>query len=259
EIYMDELVGGKIFEAHGEEFPLLIKFIDSNDWLSIQVHPSDELAARRNIGSGKTEMWYVLQADKGAQLISGFSKKTDKDNFMKHLQEKTLDEILNTELVSSGDVFYMPAGRIHSLGPGILLAEIQQTSDITYRIHDFDRVDASGNARELHTELALDALDFTTYPQYRSSYKSLLNQTNTLVHCSYFASNLLRLNKPLTKNYNELDSFVVYLGTAGNANIHYSNGVVSIRAGECVLLPAVLDQITIIPDSEVQLLEIYVL
>ena len=170
EVYMGELVGDKVFDQFGNEFPLLIKFIDSNDWLSIQVHPDDFLARKRNIGFGKTEMWYMLDATDDAELIAGFNKKTDKDEYLQHLENKTLKEILNFEKVEKGDVFYIPAGRVHALGPGCLLAEIQQTSDTTYRIYDWDRIDAAGMFRELHTEEALDAIDFEFHESYKTEY-----------------------------------------------------------------------------------------
>ena len=160
EIYMGDLVGEEVYEKYGNEFPVLIKFIDANDFLSIQVHPDDNLAKKRHAGNGKTEMWYIVEASPEAELISGFSKKVDKETYLEHLQNKTLKEILNFERVKAGDVFYMPAGRVHAIGPGILLAEIQQTSDITYRIYDWDRLGVDGSLRELHTDLALDAIDF---------------------------------------------------------------------------------------------------
>ncbi|MFA4864265.1 MAG: type I phosphomannose isomerase catalytic subunit, partial [Bacteroidales bacterium] len=211
EIYMDDLIGGKVFETSGDVFPLLIKFIDAREWLSIQVHPGDDLARKRNQTNGKTEMWYVIDADKGAQLISGFNKKVSQKQYLDHLQNKTLPGILNYEKVKTGDVFFMPAGRIHSLGPGILLTEIQQTSDATYRIYDWDRLDANGKGRELHTQLALAAIDLNHYSEYKTGYKERLNETVNLVTCPYFTTNLLELAQPLRKNYEELDSFVIYI------------------------------------------------
>ncbi|MFO7614612.1 MAG: type I phosphomannose isomerase catalytic subunit, partial [Bacteroidales bacterium] len=164
EVYMDELVGEKVFDKHSRVFPLLIKFIDAREWLSVQVHPDDNLARKRGMPNGKTEMWYVLDADDNSQLISGFKQKINQKAFLDHLQQKNLPQILNLEKVEKGDVFFMPAGRIHALGPGILLAEIQQTSDATYRVYDWDRVDKQGNPRETHVEQALAAIDFNIYP-----------------------------------------------------------------------------------------------
>ena len=259
EIYMGDLVGEKIFLKFGNEFPILVKFIDANDWLSIQVHPDDELAARRNEGMGKTEMWYILQADDGAELISGFSKKVDKEEYLKHLENKTLKSILNFEEVKSGDVFYIPAGRVHALGPGILLAEIQQTSDTTYRIYDWDRIDAAGFTRELHTELAVDAIDYNVYKDYKTTYENKLNETVKLVDSPYFITNLIHLTKPLKKDYSELDSFVIYLCVEGGFELKYDEESIDISKGEALLIPAVFEEVRIYPDKESKILEVYMM
>jgi len=256
EIYMDDLVGEKVFEKHGEEFPLLIKIIDSNDWLSIQVHPADELAKKRHNCSGKTEMWYVLQADDNAELISGFNRKINKETYIKHLNDKTLPEIMNFEKVSAGDVFYMPAGRVHALGPGVLLAEIQQTSDITYRIYDWDRTDSEGKPRDLHTELALDAIDFNLYDG-RVHPITKHDQTSSLIRGTYFVTNLLQLTRQLLKDYSELDSFVVYLCVSGSATIDYPGGSLTMNGGECLLIPATSNRLTIKPQPLASILEIF--
>ncbi|MFC2100393.1 type I phosphomannose isomerase catalytic subunit [Bacteroidota bacterium] len=258
EIYMDDLVGGNVYERFGNEFPVLIKFIDSNDWLSIQVHPDDELAAIRDIGKGKTEMWYIMQADKKAELISGFNQYVDRDAYLEFLENKKIKEILNFEKVNKGDVFFMPAGRIHALGPGILLTEIQQTSDTTYRIYDWDRVDSEGKSRDLHTELALDAIDFNVYDDYRTKVNTKVNATIELINCDYFTTNLLELTKPIKKDYSELDSFVIYICHNGSAKLKYINGNISMKTGDAVLVPALLDDISIFPLSEASFLEVYI-
>jgi len=258
EVYMDDLIGGKVFDTTGETFPLLIKFIDSHDWLSIQVHPDDELAQKRGMPNGKTEMWYVLDADEQAQLIAGFNRKVSQKQFLDHLQKKTLPEILNYEKVHAGDVFFMPAGRIHSLGPGVLLAEIQQTSDATYRIYDWDRKDASGKERELHTEQALAAIDFNLYPAYRTDYLSRPNVTVELVNSSHFTTNLLELAQPLRKSYEELDSFVVYICLEGAMMIKCGEHKSGVRKGEVVLIPAIFDTVDIYPDRSVKFLEVFI-
>jgi mannose-6-phosphate isomerase len=257
EIYMDELVGEKVYEKFGEEFPLLIKLIDANDWLSIQVHPGDELAKKRHNGSGKTEMWYVLGADEKSELISGFNKKMSKELYLEHLKNKTLPEIMNFERVKAGDVFYMPSGRVHALGPGILLAEIQQTSDITYRMYDWDRVDANGQSRDLHTEEALDAIDFNIYDDYKINPVVKPNQTSSLVKSPYFVANQLHLNRPLPKDYSELDSFVIYLCVEGSAQIDATSGKINLKTGECLLLPATTKYVAILPQPETRILEIF--
>jgi len=256
EIYMDELVGEKTFAKHKEEFPILIKFIDANDWLSVQVHPDDILSAKRGLKGGKTEMWYVLGSDPGAELIAGFNRKINREFYLKNVRDKTLKNILNFEPVKSGDVFYIPAGRIHALGPGILLAEIQQTSDTTYRIYDWDRVDVQGKPREMHETLALDALDFETPASYRSNYKMEKNRSVNLVQCPYFQTNILDFNLPVLKDYSELDSFVVYICTEGSAEIVYAGGKERISKGEVVLIPAILDKIALAPLTDCRILEV---
>lgn len=258
EVYMGELVGDKVFDQFGNEFPLLIKFIDSNDWLSIQVHPDDYLAKKRNIGFGKTEMWYMLDATDDAELIAGFNKKTDKDEYLQHLENKTLKEILNFEKVEKGDVFYIPAGRVHALGPGCLLAEIQQTSDTTYRIYDWDRIDAAGMYRELHTEEALDAIDFKFHENYKTEYENKLNETNNLVESQYFTTRIINLDKPVLKNYAALDSFVIYIATEGDVNLKWEGGEIQLEKGETLLVPATINNIAIEPSVKSSLLEIYI-
>jgi mannose-6-phosphate isomerase len=259
EIYMGDLVGEKIFLRFGNEFPILVKFIDANDWLSIQVHPDDELAAKRNEGMGKTEMWYILQADEGAELISGFKKKVDKEEYLQHLENKTLKSILNFEKAKSGDVFYIPAGRVHALGPGLLLAEIQQTSDTTYRIYDWDRIDVSGFSRELHTELAVEAIDYNVYKDYKTEYEDRVNETVKLVESPYFTTNIIHLKQAIKKDYSELDSFVIHLCVEGEFNLKYEDEVVTVKKGEALLLPAIFEKVEIYPLGEAKILEVYIL
>lgn len=259
EVFMGDLVGDKIYQKFGAEFPILIKFIDANDWLSIQVHPDDELAEKRHNNLGKTEMWYILDAEEGAELISGFSKKVDTDGYQKHLNNKTLKNILNFEKVKKGDVFYIPSGRVHALGPGILLTEIQQTSDVTYRIYDWDRIDESGMTREIHTEQALDAIDFKVYDNYKTDYNPKTNKTVKLIESPYFNTNLVHLTKPLKKDYSELDSFVIYICAEGKYELRYEEGTVNIEKGEALLLPAIFEQVEIYPKAEAKILEVYMI
>ncbi|MCX6277870.1 MAG: mannose-6-phosphate isomerase [Bacteroidetes bacterium] len=258
EIYMDELVGEKVYEKHKNEFPVLVKFIDANDWLSIQVHPNDELAARRRIGNGKTEMWYILDADQGAELITGFNREMEKETYLKFVKENRLKEILNFEEVKCGDVYFIPAGRIHALGPGILLAEIQQTSDTTYRIYDWDRVDSSGNPRDLHTQLALDAIDFTTHDSYRTSYNPIVNRVTPVVNSRYFTTNILIFNKTTEKDYSDLDSFVIYICVEGDVVITTEQGNCQFAKGEIILLPAVTEMVSLTTSTESKILEVYI-
>jgi len=259
EIYMDELVGEMVFQKHGELFPVLIKFIDSNDWLSVQVHPNDELAVKRGLGGGKSELWYILEAEKGAEIITGFNKETDRESFLRHLDQKRLEEILNREIVSPGDAFYMPAGRIHALGPGILLAEIQQTSDTTYRIYDWDRVDGNGKARELHTELALDAIDFGLHESYRSRYRSESNKPAALAHTPHFNTDIITLSQPVNRDYGILDSFVVHLCVEGSYRLETEESTEQVGKGEAVLIPATTTEARMVPSPGATVLEIYIL
>ena len=259
EIYMGDLVGDGIYERFGIEFPLLIKFIDTNDVLSVQVHPDDELAMKRHKAYGKTEMWYIINTEKDAEIICGFNREMDKETYLKHLQNKTLKEILNFEKVKAGDVFFTPSGRVHAVGAGILLAEIQQTSDITYRIYDWDRVDEKGNPREMHTELALDAIDFKFYGKYRTDYKSELNQTTGIADCKYFTTGLLYFDKPVEKDFSLIDSFVIYVCLEGKININYGTGLSeSIVAGETVLIPAMIKNLNLVPQGTARTLEVYI-
>lgn len=259
EIYMDELVGEHAFEEFGTEFPLLVKFIDANDYLSIQVHPDDALAAGRGLGNGKTEMWYILDAEPGATLISGFNSRVNREIYLESLENNKLRDILNVEEVASGDVYYIPAGRIHALGPGILLAEIQQTSDTTYRIYDWDRVDPSGNPRELHTEEALEAIDFTYHESYRTNYSKAKNKTVPVINSPHFITNLLDFNEPVQKDFSGLDSFVLQVCVEGAAQIHYEQGMVTLTKGEVVLLPATFDSVFLVPEPNCRILEVYML
>lgn len=258
ETYQGQLLGEKVYERFGNNFPLLIKFIDANDDLSIQVHPNDALAAQRHASFGKTEMWYILQADPGARLNTGFNKPMDEKTYLHHLHNKTLEKILNFEDVKSGDVFFLPAGRVHYIGKGICLAEIQQTSDITYRIYDFDRKDDKGNPRELHTDLALEAIDYTYYGQYKTEYIENNNQPTSLVSCQYFSTNLLTFDKPTTLDYNHLDSFIIYIILEGGAELTIDGDTMSCAPWDCVLVPAALKKININPTGKCRMLEVFI-
>ena len=259
EIYMGDLVGDKIYDRFGIEFPLLIKFIDANDILSVQVHPDDALAMERHKAFGKTEMWYIIDAEQNATIICGFNREMDRDSYLLHMKNKSLKEILNFEKVKAGDVFFTPSGRVHAVGAGILLAEIQQTSDITYRIYDWDRVDDTGKPREMHTDLALDALDFKYYGKYRTEYKPSLNLTTNLADCKYFTTGLLYFDKPVEKDNNFIDSFVIYMCLEGKIDLYYDQGLSeSMFAGETVLIPASLKNLNLVPKGMAKVLEIYI-
>lgn len=258
EVYMADLVGENNYKKYGIEFPLLIKFIDADDVLSIQVHPDDELAKKRHNAYGKTEMWYVIEAEKDAELISGFNKEMTKEEYLKNLKNSTLPEILNKEKVKTGDVFFLPAGRIHAIGAGILLAEIQQTSDVTYRIFDWNRKGQDGKPRELHTDLAIDAIDYNYYENYRTIYEKNKNQTTNLAKCKYFTTNILEFDKIFEKELIKIDSFVIYMCMDGKAEIEYYEGErETIEKGETILIPAFMDYIRLIPKPGAKVLEVY--
>jgi mannose-6-phosphate isomerase len=260
EIYMDDLVGGNIYDKYGNIFPILVKILDAEDWLSIQVHPDDELAQRRGLGGGKTEMWYILDANDDSKLIAGFSEKVNEYTYRRKIEEKKLPEIMNFVDVKKEDVFFMPSGRVHALGPGILLAEIQQTSDTTYRIYDWDRLDAQGKGRELHLDEAMEAIDFELHDNYKTDYSKTINETNEIIDTQFFTTNLLHLNKGMEKNYEELDSFVILLATEGSFRYSDPNGNIGeIKAGESLLLPATQSHIGIHPVDECKILEVYIL
>ncbi|WP_102408327.1 type I phosphomannose isomerase catalytic subunit [Parabacteroides bouchesdurhonensis] len=258
-IYGKQLLGEKVIEQFGSTFPLLIKFIDARDNLSIQVHPDDELAKKRHNSFGKTEMWYVINAATGAALYSGFSKQIDADEYVKRVEDNTIMDVLQRYEVSAGDVFFLPAGRVHAIGAGCFIAEIQQTSNITYRIYDYNRKDANGKGRELHTELAKDAIDYTFYPDYRTHYKAHTNATVELANCKYFTTNLLELDTIMVRDFSELDSFVVYICMGGKATIRDNKGNdITIHQGQTVLIPADTEVITISPAPGAKFMETYI-
>lgn len=258
EIYMGELLGERIFDCFGTQFPLLIKLINSAKPLSVQVHPDDQLARQRGMENGKTEMWYTLYAEPDASLISGFEKEVTPDEYQQYLSLGRLESILHQEKPQQGDVFFVPAGRVHALGAGLLVAEIQQNSDCTYRIYDYNRTDEDGNKRQLHTEEALAAISFKPTSDARTHYSYRPNSTTQLVSCPQFTTNVISLTKPMRKDFRKLDSFVVYLCTEGIAAVRALDHIVPFHAGELVLVPAVADFVEIHPKGEAKLLEVYI-
>lgn len=256
EAYTSDLIGNKNYKNFKTKFPLLIKFIDAKQDLSIQLHPNDELAAKRHNSFGKTEMWYVMQADEDANLIVGFNKKITPETYLQHLEDKTLTTILNFDKVKKGDTYFIEVGRVHAIGAGVMLAEIQQTSDITYRVYDWDRVDANGNERELHNDLAIDAIDFSMKDDFKISYSKTKNQANPMVACQYFTTNYIKLDSDLEKKNNK-DSFIIYICVDGSAQIITKNYSEKLRNGETILLPASI-KTYIIKSSKAELLEVYI-
>ena len=258
EQYGAELVGQKVYDHFGNIFPLLVKFIDANDDLSVQVHPNDELAKKRHNSFGKTEMWYVIQADPGSTLIAGFNREMNEQEYVEALNSGHIMDILNREDVKAGDVFFLPAGRVHTIGKGLLIAEIQQTSDITYRIYDFDRVDDKGQKRELHTEEALAAIDYKHYPEYKTKYQPEKNETVKLVSCPYFTTNVLDFDKNTTKDYSNLDSFVIHVCLAGAYTVNYKGQSYPVKMGESILLPKSIDKVELETTSGFKILESFI-
>jgi mannose-6-phosphate isomerase len=258
EKYQDQLVGKKVYDHFGNIFPLLIKFIDANDDLSIQVHPNDELAKKRHNSFGKTEMWYVIEADPGSTLISGFNQPLDQQIYLDKLNSGHIMDILNKEDVKAGDVFFLPAGRVHTIGKGLLIAEIQQTSDITYRIYDFDRVDDKGNKRELHTQEALAAIDYHYYGEYKTKYQPEKNETVELVKCPYFTTNVLDFSESTSKDYSNLDSFVIHVCVAGDYVLMADGKEYPVKMGESILLPKTIDAVELKTTNGFKILESYI-
>jgi mannose-6-phosphate isomerase len=255
EVYMGELIGDRVYRTFGEEFPLLIKILDTKELLSIQVHPDDALAARRHGAYGKTEMWVVMEADPEAYLYLGFNKNVTEKEFLEHQKNHTLPEILNRVEPKPGEAWIVPAGTIHSIGPGLVLAEIQQSSDITYRIYDWDRKDAEGNSRELHTELALDTLNFNKSTGLKIEYRPEKNRAVLLQSCPQFTVNRIELDGRLERDYLNLDSFVIYQCLAGEVIVQCEGGAESLMGVETLLIPAEFESVTL--SGQGTLLEIH--
>tara|TARA_R110002073_G_scaffold8207_3_gene45761 strand:- start:45545 stop:46516 length:972 start_codon:yes stop_codon:yes gene_type:complete len=256
--YKSDLVGSNVYNHFGEKFPLLIKFIDAKEALSIQLHPHDDLAKKRHNSFGKTEMWYVVQADKNGDLIVGFKNDVTKEEYLHHIENKSLVEILNIDEVSSGDVYFIPTGRVHAIGAGVLLAEIQQTSDITYRVYDWDRQDSEGNYRDLHTDEAIDAIDYSSLSSYKTSYKKTQNKASEIVSCPYFTTNVLPIKGEVSVDHTTKDSFVIYMCVQGEVDFEYKDEKESLSMGETLLVPACIKQFVITSENNSELLEVFI-
>lgn len=250
------LVGKENYQRFGDEFPLLIKFIDACQDLSIQVHPSDEIAHRQGKSRGKTEMWYVLESTPGAQLYSGLKQRITPEQYKEMVENDTITDVLARYEVSAGDVFFIPAGRIHSIGAGCFVAEIQQTSDVTYRIYDFKRKDKNGNYRELHTQLASESIDYTVHDNYRVDYECLKNEGVQVATCPYFTTAVYDLTEPMILDYSQLDSFVILIGVKGAGKLICEGEEMSFQMGDTVLLPATTKEVKV--EGVLKFLETYV-
>ncbi len=253
----DKLVGKANYERFGDEFPLLIKFIDARQDLSIQVHPTDEIAKRQGKERGKTEMWYIMDSDKDAKLYSGLKMQITPEQYKAMVEDDTITDALAQYEVKEDDCFFLPAGRIHAIGTGCFLAEIQQTSDVTYRIYDFKRKDKDGNYRQLHTKEAAECINYTVEDDYRTHYEHKKNEGVTLVECPYFTTAVYDLDEPMTLDYSELDSFIILIGLKGEGTIIDNEGnTVTISAGESILVPATTDTLKV--EGTIKMLETYV-
>ena len=252
--FPEAVLGTKVYERFGKQFPLLFKYLDAREDLSIQLHPNDELAKKRHNSFGKTEMWYVMQADPDSRLLIGFKEKSTPEEYLEHIQNKTIVDILDSKKVKKGDVFFLATGTIHAIGAGIVVAEIQQTSDITYRIYDFDRIDANGNKRDLHIDLSLEAINYEKVDSQKE-YPKIENVSNEIVDCRYFTTNFIPLDGK-AKIYKHGESFTVYMCVDGNFELKIDNQNFNYKKGDTVLLPATLTDFEL--SGNASILEIYI-
>ena len=243
DLYPEEILGKSVITRFGKQFPLLFKFIDAKEDLSIQLHPNDALAKERHNSFGKTEMWYVMQADESARLVVGFKNDSNQQEYLAHLENKNLIDLLNEYPVSKGDVFFLETGTIHAIGAGVVVAEIQQTSDVTYRIYDWDRVDANGNGRELHTELALDAINYQTTTS-KIDYKEVANKSTAVVDCPYFVTNIIALQETFIWKRTK-QAFTVFMCTNGQFEMIVNGEILRYRMGDTILIPACMENLTL--------------
>jgi len=252
-----ELVGEANYQRFGNEFPLLIKFIDAKQDLSIQVHPTDEIAHRQGKPRGKTEMWYVMDSAPEAKLYNGLKKQITPEQYKQMVADDTICDALAQYSVKEGDCFFIPAGRIHAIGAGCYLAEIQQTSDVTYRIYDFKRKDKDGNYRQLHTQEASESINYTVLKDYRTQYTPQKNESQLLVECPYFNTAVYDLTEGMTIDYSELDSFVILIGLKGEGKLMIDGEEADFKAGETILVPASVQEVR--TEGTIKFLETYVL
>lgn len=254
--YKDELVGGKVYKEFGNKFPLLFKFIDANKDLSVQLHPDDNLASKRHSSFGKTELWYIIQSEKDARLILGFNQKMNEAIYKEHIDSNSITNILHAEAIKKGDVFFIAPGTVHAIGAGVLLAEIQQTSDITYRIYDWDRPDTNGKLRELHQDLAVEAINYNPL-HAKITYTDKENEIVLLKRNTYFETNKLRITETIRRDLSQIDSFIVYMCVDGVATLNSPNETIEISAGETILIPACIPHLHL-KSKDATFLEVYI-
>ena len=253
----DRLVGKANYQRFGDEFPLLVKFIDAKKDLSIQVHPTDEIARRHGKGMGKTEMWYIMESAPEATLYSGLKMRITPEQYKQMVEEGSICDALAQYHVKEGDCFFIPAGRIHAIGAGTCLAEIQQTSDVTYRIYDYKRKDKDGNERQLHTQEASESIDYTVFDDYRTHYTPRQDESQLLVQCPYFNTAVYDLTEPMTIDYSDLDSFVILIAIKGEGTLSTDGEDLPFRAGDTLLLPATIKEVRV--EGTLKFLETYVI
>ncbi len=257
EVYMSDLVGDKVYSKHGNNFPLLVKLIDATDKLSVQVHPNDEMAQQNGERNGKTEMWYVLEADDNAEIILGFNKEVTKEELEQRLQDQTFSEVLNYQNIQKGDVIFIPAGTVHAIGKGCMILEIQQSSDTTFRLFDYNRLQDNGQPRKLHTKQAFEAIDYKNW-EHNVMHSNGVDEIEELVDCDYFTCSLIRFNKAKQYDISDIDSMVLLSVVEGSVEIEHEEGKTTLQRGETTLVPAAVESLTILPDGEAKLLETYI-
>ena len=254
--HKSDFLGKKNTDTFGEEFPLLIKFLDAKTNLSVQVHPDDEMAKAQHNSFGKTEMWYIMDSDEGAEIVLGLKDNDLDKNVLGDINASNVNDIFNTEQVKQGDSYFIPAGKIHAIGAGVLAAEIQQTSDITYRVYDWDRTDANGHQRDLHTDAAIKATK--TFPSTgKSNYQLEADKTSNLVDCEYFTTNIFEVKSNQKRDYRNLDSFVIFMCVEGSAEVTIDNVTETVTMGETILIPANTDSVTFNSEGS-KLLEVFI-
>jgi len=258
EVYMGDITGEAVFERFGNEFPLLIKFIEARQDLSVQVHPDDKIARELHNAYGKTEMWYILESVPSSKIYTGFTHPITRETFKTALSEGKIISLLNIESSEDGDAFFTPSGRIHAIGAGNILVEIQQTSDITYRIFDWDRKDKKGESRDLHIDLALDAIDYKATGKCKIRKELIPDKTENLVSCPYFHTNILQFASIIKKDFSIIDSFIIYICISGEFIIHWEQGVEIVTKGETVLIPAMITDVILEPKPEAKVLEVFI-
>ena len=256
-IYGKLILGKRNLKRFGLKFPLLIKFIDAKENLSVQLHPGDEIAMKKHDSLGKTEMWHIIQADKDAEIIIGFNKKVTEKEYQNLVDQKDIATVLNREKVKPGDTFFVYAGLIHAIGAGVLLAEIQQTSDITYRIYDWDRKDADGNYRELHQQEALEAIDYDSSKRYKVNYADTKDQIESLVTCPHFITNSINVTTSQKLSHKNIDSFVIYICVEGSVVIQEKNIPIEMKTGKTILVPAAIEEVQIV-SGKGRILQVYI-